>query len=85
MKEVLIKANIYNPQKTLFFPNAIPVKDLFYKENVNKKRVLFLNSFKSFRNLDLIIEAAEIIHEKYPEIEFDLVGSTLNNEGYSPS
>ena len=85
MEDVLTKAGIFKPSKTIFFPNSIPIQDLFFQKNKNKNKVLFLNSFKSFRNLELVIEAAEIIHKKYPEIGFDLVGSTLNNKGYSPS
>ena len=84
MKDILVRASIYDAEKTIFFPNAIPVLDV--QEKINQsKNVLFLNSFKSFRNLELIIEAASITKDKYPEIKFNLVGSTFKNKGYSPS
>ena len=85
MKDILQKAGIYNEEKTTFFPNAIPIHEVLNSSKYNSKNVLFLNSFKRFRNIELIIEAAEIINKKLPEIQFKIVGSTLKNEGYSPS
>tara|TARA_B100000963_G_C22555188_1_gene638711 strand:+ start:236 stop:1339 length:1104 start_codon:yes stop_codon:yes gene_type:complete len=85
MKEVLQKADIYKEEKTTFFPNAIPIKEVLNVSNYNSKNVLFLNSFKRFRNVELIIEAAEILNNKLPDIKFKIVGSTFDNEGYSPS
>ena len=85
MRDVLLDANIYRPNDTLFFPNAIPVREVIAGKKRLPRKVLFLNSFKGFRNIELIIEAAEILHKKYPDLRYDLVGSTLNNQGYSPS
>lgn len=85
MKDILVKAEIYRSKNTLFFPNAIPIGDLRNEYRTKSNKVLFLNSFKSFRNIELIIEAAEILHLKYPELRYELVGSTLENKGYSPS
>ena len=85
MKKILEEAAIYRKNVTLFFPNAIAIDDVYTKNISSSNNVLFLNSFKSFRNIELIIEAAEILNAKYPEIKFYLVGSTLDNKNYSPS
>lgn len=85
MKNILLEANIYRPDDTLFFPNAIPIGNIRNGLKSESKKILFLNSFKSFRNIELIIEAAEVLHKKYPDLRYDLVGSTLDNQGYSPS
>jgi glycosyltransferase involved in cell wall biosynthesis len=85
MKDILLEEKIYRPEHTLFFPNAIPISDIPIKSKNRPKKVLFLNSFKGFRNIELIIEAAEVLHKRYPDLRYDLVGSTLDNQGYSPS
>jgi len=56
--------------------------------NLPEKReplVLFLNSFKAWRNPGIIVEAARIVLEKIPEARFDFVGSTSQFRNYSPS
>jgi glycosyltransferase involved in cell wall biosynthesis len=55
--------------------NAIPVhpaRPLEREEN----RVLFLNFFKPWRNLELIIRAAPLVRAQVPDVRFDLVGGS---------
>ncbi|EHQ56706.1 glycosyltransferase [gamma proteobacterium HIMB55] len=85
MKSILIEEGIYRPNKTLFFPNAIPTRERQNNRQKVSDTILFLNSFKKFRNIELVIEATEILHKKFPSIKCNLVGSTLDNQGYSPS
>ncbi|MFN6946603.1 MAG: glycosyltransferase family 4 protein [Cytophagaceae bacterium] len=44
----------------------------FSKKNRN---VLFLNGFKSFRRLDLLIKAIPLVKTKFPDVEFSIIGA----------
>ncbi|HEX2081163.1 MAG TPA: glycosyltransferase, partial [Longimicrobium sp.] len=55
--------------------NAIPVRgEPSYERQGNE--VLFLNFFKSFRNLEVIIRAAPLVRRAVPDVRFLLVGSS---------
>lgn len=59
----------------LFWNNAIPVgPEPSYQRRENE--VLFLNFFKEWRNLDLVIRAAPLVRERVPDVRFRLVGGT---------
>lgn len=57
----------------LYWHNAIPVRDEPQFERRNEE-VLFLNFFKPWRNLELIVEAAPLVRERVPNVRFRLVG-----------
>jgi glycosyltransferase involved in cell wall biosynthesis len=59
----------------LFWGNAIPVKaEPGYDRQGNE--VLFLNFFKPWRNLDVVVRAARLVAERVPGVRFRLVGGT---------
>ena len=83
MKDILRKNDIY-PDNVTLIHNGVPSNQKTrYKPD--SKNLLFLNSFKSFRNLDFLIDSFSIVAKKEPYIKLILVGSTLNSSTYSPS
>lgn len=86
MENILRDNNAYNDSRTYLIPNAIPpIAHEFIPTNLRKKKLLFLNSFKSWRNVDLLIHAAKELNEKGVEFTLYLVGSTYKNSKYNPS
>lgn len=84
MEDILKAEKIYDAKKTYLFHNCIPLTKPIVEAAKNSD-IVFLNSFKSFRNIDLIIEAAKILKESNYSFRMRLVGSTLDVNGYSPS
>jgi len=62
--------------------NAIPVRPARPLERC-ENRVLFLNFFKPWRNLELIIRAAPLVRARVPDARFDLVGGSSELAGAS--
>jgi glycosyltransferase involved in cell wall biosynthesis len=59
----------------LLWTNAIPIgPEPRYERAENE--VLFLNFFKEWRNLDLIVRAAPLVRRRVPDARFRLVGGT---------
>jgi glycosyltransferase involved in cell wall biosynthesis len=62
-----------------FWGNAIPVgSEPRYARDGNE--VLFLNFFKDWRNLDLVVRAAPLVRARVPDARFRLVGGTARLE-----
>ena len=76
MDEYLTKYNIASTDKTVFCHNRIPVSPDYNVERQGKK-VLFINSYKPWRRLELLIKAAPMIKARVPEFEINFVGSTM--------
>jgi glycosyltransferase involved in cell wall biosynthesis len=63
-----------------FWHNAVPIgpaPEIGRKEDI----VLFLNRFVRWRNVDLVVRSARLVHERVPSVRFLLVGKT---EGLVP-
>lgn len=73
MRDYIEKYRIGDLSKLVFVHNHIPVRPL---ESYTRKEqvVLFLNSFKPWRNVELIVKAAPRILELFPDARFRLVG-----------
>ncbi|MBI3247445.1 MAG: glycosyltransferase family 4 protein [Deltaproteobacteria bacterium] len=74
MEETVEKYRLTDKAKCVFCSNRIPVKEDSSVERKGKV-VLFLNSFKPWRRLELLIDAVPAILEEVPESRFLLVGS----------
>jgi glycosyltransferase involved in cell wall biosynthesis len=81
MEDKIRKYKIAAPEKLFFFHNRIPIKDKCSPER-KEKIVLFLNTFKPWRRLELLLDAIPLIVEKVPEAKFLLVGSTISFNNY---
>lgn len=84
MKDILTSEGLYDSQRMSFFHNCISLTKPLVDVSQNSQ-IVFLNSFKRFRNIELIIQAAKILKDDNYSFEIKLVGSTLENDGYSPS
>ncbi len=76
MKDTIRQHHICDDSKLFFFHNRIPVNKDFTALR-DGKNVLFLNTFKPWRKLEIIIEAASMVVKEIPHARFHLVGSTL--------
>jgi glycosyltransferase involved in cell wall biosynthesis len=75
MKESIIKHNISSTNKLEFVHNAIELgPEPTYRRQ--KRKILFLNTFKKYRNMELIIRAVPGVLKSFPDTEFLLVGLT---------
>jgi len=75
MRDYIKKYRIGDPAKLVFIHNHIPVRPL--ESYTREERiVLFLNSFKPWRNVELIVKAAPRVLESFPDAQFRLVGMT---------
>ena len=84
MEDILRSEGLYDPKRMYFFHNCISLTKPMVDVSENSD-IVFLNSFKKFRNIELMIEAAKILKEENYSFRMRLIGSTLENEGYSPS
>lgn len=64
----------YVLKKTLFLPNKVETRDSFRLEKKNV--VIFVNSFKPWRQVHLVVEAASKVVQKIPDAVFYVVGGT---------
>ena len=83
MKDVLQQNQII-PKNTAFIHNGVHIQEKSCY-HPNSKKILFMNSFKDFRNVDFLIESFYMSSLQFPELELLLVGSTLHNKNYSPA
>jgi glycosyltransferase involved in cell wall biosynthesis len=73
MRDYVHKYRIGDPSKLVFIHNRIPVLPL--SSYTRRGRiVLFMNTFKSWRNLDLIVKAVPRVLERFPDAQFRFVG-----------
>ena len=70
---------IYLPNFTLFNNNETPKTKL---KGENGKRILCLANLRQPKNHHMLVEAASIVNEKFPDWTFHLVGNDFN-DGYS--
>lgn len=75
MRDSIIKHRIGDMRKCTLIHNAIPVRQppTYVRSD---PEVLFLNTFKPWRNIEMLIQAAKIVLEKHPGTTFSLVGLT---------
>jgi glycosyltransferase involved in cell wall biosynthesis len=79
MKDIILNEIKIPKEKVFFDPNKVKVSEWEYREKEDKQ-VLFLNGFKSWRRLDIMIDAIKIINSERPEIHFKLVGARSDAE-----
>jgi glycosyltransferase involved in cell wall biosynthesis len=75
MRDYIRRYRICDPSKLAFIHNHIPVRPIDSYSR-KKRTVLFLNLFKPWRNVDLIVRAAPQVLEVFPDTQFRLVGMT---------
>lgn len=73
MLEILLK-NKVNKDKLIFDPNKVKVKPLVSNARTNRN-VLFLNGFKKWRNIDLVIKSVKYVKAHIPDVKYYLVGA----------
>lgn len=78
MKNYFDSLNIAD-KKVYFDPNRVPVKD-HCDFNRGAKNVLFLNGIKTWRRIDLFVEAIPLVLEKVPGATFTIVGCRSDEE-----
>jgi glycosyltransferase involved in cell wall biosynthesis len=75
----ILQRMVKNTSKIVFDSNKVRYKkDYVFQRNNNN--VLFLNGFKKWRRLDLIIDAIPIVNSHIKGVEFVFVGARSNNE-----
>lgn len=79
MKDIIRNEIGIQDEKVYFDPNKVKISDWFFCPR-NDKQVLFLNGFKSWRRLELIIDAIKIVNKIKPDIRFKLVGARSESE-----
>ena len=77
MPETVRKYRLATSNKTVFCHNRIPVTANCTPDR-KEKIILFLNSFKPWRRIELILDAVPHIIQKIPEAKVLLVGATRN-------
>lgn len=84
MPSIVKKYNIFNENKIVEIHNCVPIpsEPLFSPRSMN---ILFLNSFRKFRNVDVLIKAFNLLKEDFPESRLVLMGSTFRNKEYHPA
>lgn len=82
MKENIEKYNIADPNKALFIHNGVfeSLKKCNFSGFKSDNVVLFFNSFKKWRNVDFIVEAAKRVLESRTDVVFLLVGARNDAE-----
>lgn len=79
MADTIMEYNITDVAKTVFIHNRIPIqKD--YSVSREGKKILFINSFKPWRKLEILIKAMPEVLAIHPDATLDLVGSTLTHD-----
>jgi glycosyltransferase involved in cell wall biosynthesis len=69
----------YCPRVPRFaWTNAVPVRPDEPAYERERNVILFLNFFKEWRNLEVIVDAAAEVTRRFPDARFELVGSTVN-------
>jgi glycosyltransferase involved in cell wall biosynthesis len=84
MPEMIRRKKLASQNKLYEFHNKIIVHNEFTVSR-DENIVLFLNSFKPWRNIDLIIKSIPSIIKNVPDAKFYFVGSTLNINSYNPT
>lgn len=73
MPEILLK-NKVKQDKLIFDPNKVKLKPLD-SYGRKKKNVLFLNGFKRWRNIELVIKSVKYVKIEIPDVKYYLVGA----------
>jgi glycosyltransferase involved in cell wall biosynthesis len=84
MERVIRDRNIISGGNLFFLHNRVPVYPEL-SQRKEKQNILFLNSFKPWRRVELVLEAAAIVRRTYPDVKFKLVGATKPFKTYSPT
>jgi len=82
MEEKIQKYKIFNLNKAYFLHNSIPIQN----KNITLTKapnILFLNSLKPWRKVEILIRAFPIILKEMPQTRLLIVGSTLNMKNYN--
>lgn len=78
MKEILAEMGI-DEGKIHFDPNKVKVDPLSDYTRCDNN-VLYLNRFKRWRRIELVVRSAKIVKEKIKEVKFFIVGSRTQEE-----
>lgn len=70
--KVLFKKNIQ--EKGIVIPNPVNIKGIVDEKKYDKNLVLYAGRFSEQKNVETIINAAEIVSKQYPSIKFELYG-----------
>lgn len=79
MLPILTNTYHINLNRTYFDPNKVHIhKDIEYRKD--QKNILFLNGFKKWRNIDIIIRSVKYVIAEIPEAKFSIVGARNEKE-----
>lgn len=82
MNLMLTKLKIHS-DKCYFLHNSVPINDLEPLDTINRKGVIFLNSFKSLRHPEIAVEVCIRLANKFPEALFTIAGDYNFKNGHS--
>lgn len=68
----LFKKNIQ--EKGVVIPNPVEIKGVVDEKKYDKNLVLYAGRFSKQKNVETIINAAELVSKEYPDIKFELYG-----------
>lgn len=68
----LFKKNIQD--KGVVIPNPVEIKGIVDEKKYDKNLVLYAGRFSEQKNVETIINAAELVSKEYPDIKFELYG-----------
>ena len=84
MQQIVERNHLAPPSKLLLCHNSISLPE-DPGEYEREPLVIFLNSFKKWRNPGLLVEAARIVADRVPGARFELVGATSSFANYQPA
>jgi glycosyltransferase involved in cell wall biosynthesis len=83
MQRLLAKFNV-RVRNAHFLHNRIPVRP-DGKFAQFSKQVLFFNSYKRWRRVDIVVDSAGLVAKQDPDVRYRVIGSTLHLDRYSPA
>lgn len=84
MERIVEDHGLAPKDKLLLCHNSVPLPE-DPGDAARQPLVLFLNSFKKWRNVELVVRAAAQVLAVVPGARFELVGATSSFESYSPT
>jgi len=86
MERTVLQHRLSDKERLMQIHNAVPssitVHDKFDRHS---KTFIFLNSFRRMRNVDVVVEAFNIVCNQVPAARLRLIGSTAASVSYSPA
>lgn len=86
MEKTILDNALCDEKKLYQIHNVVP-RNLLSTDKFDRQSssFVFLNSFKKFRNVDRLIKAFRMVVDRCQGARLIIVGSTANNENYSPA